>query len=152
MLNNLCETFSSFSLITREDKTHNKPFPSTNKIHMERAQHLTECDQIFVLTPVFTERKLICWMKSLKLLHSKHNNNNNNNYKHSDAWIYLPPYTLDVLKIVEYKFSCDMEAHVEVTTSLMFDCNTFKDKRHLLIFVAITLPSKELQFCNIFMQ
>ena len=36
-----------------------------------------------------------------------------------------------------------MEAHVEVT-SLMFDCNTFKDKRHLLILVAITLPSKEL--------
>ena len=32
-----------------------------------------------------------------------------------------------------------MEAHVEVTTSLMFDCNTFKDKRHLLILVAITL-------------
>ena len=29
-------------------------------------------------------------------------------------------------------------------TSLMFDCNTFKDKRHLLILVAITLPSKEL--------
>ena len=37
-----------------------------------------------------------------------------------------------------------MEAHVEVTTSLMFDCNTFKDKRHLLTLVAITLPSKEL--------
>ena len=47
--------------------------------------------------------------------------------KHSDACIYLPPYKLDVLKIVEYKFSCEMEAHVEVT-SLMFDCNTFKDK------------------------
>ena len=30
----------------------------------------------------------------------------------------------------------------------MFDCNTFKDKRHLLMLVAITLPSKELQFCN----
>ena len=45
-----------------------------------------------------------------------------------------------------------MEAHVEVTTSLMFDCNTFKDKRHLLILVAITLPSKELQFCNFIMQ
>ena len=27
-------------------------------------------------------------------------------------------------------------------------CNTFRDKRHLLILVAITLPSKELQFCN----
>ena len=40
--------------------------------------------------------------------------------KHSDACIYLPPYKLDVLKIVEYKFSCEMEAHVEVTTSLMF--------------------------------
>ena len=26
---------------------------------------------------------------------------------------------------------------MEVTTSLMFDCNTFKDKRHLLILVAI---------------
>ena len=26
-----------------------------------------------------------------------------------------------------------MEAHVEVT-SLMFDCNTFKDKRHLIHF------------------
>ena len=72
--------------------------------------------------------------------------------KHSDACIYLPPYKLDVLKIVEYKFSCEMEAHVEVTTSLMFDCNTFKDKRHLLILVAITLPSKELQFCNFIMQ
>ena len=24
----------------------------------------------------------------------------------------------------------------------MFDCNTFKHKRHLLILVAITLPSK----------
>ena len=68
--------------------------------------------------------------------------------KHSDACIYLPPYKLDVLKIVEYKFSCEMEAHVEVTTSLMFDCNTFKDKRHLLILMTITLPSKELQFCN----
>ena len=62
--------------------------------------------------------------------------------KHSDACIYLPPYKLDVLKIVEYKFSCEIEAHVEVTTSLMFDCNTFKHKRHLLILVAITLPSK----------
>ena len=77
--------------------------------------------------------------------------------KHSDACI----------QIVEYKFSCEMEAHVEVTTSLMFDCNIFKDKRDLLILVAITLPSKsyssatllcsrslmtelskELQFCN----
>ena len=28
----------------------------------------------------------------------------------------------------------------------MFDCNTFKDKRHLLILVAITLPSKELYY------
>ena len=72
--------------------------------------------------------------------------------KHSDACIYLPPYKLDVLKIVEYKFSCEMEAHVEVTTSLMFDCNTFKDKRHLLTLVAVTLPSKELQFCNFIMQ
>ena len=69
--------------------------------------------------------------------------------KHSDACIYLPPYKLDVLKI---KFSCEMEAHVEVTTSLMFDCNTFKDKRHLLTLVAITLLSKELQFCNFIMQ
>ena len=68
--------------------------------------------------------------------------------KHSDECIYLPPYKLDVLKTVEYKFSCELEAHVEVTTSLMFDCNTFKDKMHLLILVAITLPSKELQFCN----
>ena len=74
------------------------------------------------------------------------------NNKHSDACIYLPPYKLDVLKIVEYKFSCEMEAHVEVTTSLMFDYNTSKDKRHLLILVAITLPSKELQFCNFIMQ
>ena len=72
--------------------------------------------------------------------------------KHSDACIYLLPNKLDVLKIVEYKFLCEMEAHVEVTTSLMFDCNTFKDKRHLLILVAITLPSKELQFCNFIMQ
>ena len=71
--------------------------------------------------------------------------------KHSDACIYLPPYKLDVLKIVEYKFSCEMEAHVEVT-SLMFDCNTFKDKMHLLILVAITLPSKEVQFCHFIMQ
>ena len=37
--------------------------------------------------------------------------------KHSGACNYLPPYKLDVLKIVEYKFSCEMEAHVEVTTS-----------------------------------
>ena len=72
--------------------------------------------------------------------------------KHSDACIYLPSYKLDVLKIVEYKFSCEMEAHVEATTSLMFDCNTFKDKRHLLTLVATTLPSKELQFCNFIMQ
>ena len=72
--------------------------------------------------------------------------------KDSDACIYLQPYKLDVLKIVEYKFSCEMEAHVEVTTSLMFDCNTFKDKRHLLILVAITLSSKQLQFCNFIMQ
>ena len=46
---------------------------------------------------------------------------------------------------MEYKFSREMEAHVEVTTSLMLDCNTFKDKRHLLTLVAITLPSKELR-------
>ena len=26
----------------------------------------------------------------------------------------------------------------------MFDCNTFKDNRHLLSLVAITLPPKEL--------
>ena len=70
------------------------------------------------------------------------------NNKHSDACIYLPPYKLDVLKRVEYKFSCEMEAHVEVTTSLMFNCNTSKDKRQLLILVAITQLSKELQFCN----
>ena len=62
--------------------------------------------------------------------------------KHSNACIYLPPYKLDVLKIVEYKFSCEMEAHVEVTKSFMFDCNTFKDKRHLLTLVAITLHPK----------
>ena len=31
----------------------------------------------------------------------------------------------------------------------MFDCNAFKDKRHLLILVAITLPSEELQFYNL---
>ena len=68
--------------------------------------------------------------------------------KHSDACIYLPPYKLDVLKIVEYKFSCEMAAHVEVTTSLMFDCNTFKDKRHLLILVAITQLSNVQQVCN----
>ena len=28
----------------------------------------------------------------------------------------------------------------------MFDCNTFKDKRHLLILVAISLPSRELYY------
>ena len=27
--------------------------------------------------------------------------------KHSDACNYLPPYKLDVLKVVEYKFSCE---------------------------------------------
>ena len=27
----------------------------------------------------------------------------------------------------------------------MFDCSTFKDKRHLIILVAITLSCKELQ-------
>ena len=27
----------------------------------------------------------------------------------------------------------------------MFDCNTFKDKRHFLLLVAIILPFKELQ-------
>ena len=80
---------------------------------------------------------------------NKHHKRETN--KHSDACIYLPAYKLDVLKIVEYKFSCEMEAHVEVT-SLMFDCNTFKDKRHLLILVAITLPSKELQFYHFIMQ
>ena len=37
--------------------------------------------------------------------------------KHSDACNYLLPYKFDVLKIVEYKFSCEMEAHVQVTTS-----------------------------------
>ena len=36
---------------------------------------------------------------------------------HSYACNYLPPYKLDVLKIVEYRFSCEMEAHVEVTIS-----------------------------------
>ena len=45
-----------------------------------------------------------------------------------------------------------MEAHVEMATSLIFDLNTFKDKRHLLTLVAITLLSKELQFCNFIMQ
>ena len=81
----------------------------------------------------------------------KYKKNKTKKNKHSDACIYLPQYKLDVLKIVEYKFSCEMEAHVEVT-SLMFDCNTFKDKRHLLTLVAITLPPKELQFCNFIMQ
>ena len=42
---------------------------------------------------------------------------------------------------MEYKFSCEMEAHVEVKTSLMFDCNTFKDKRHLLTLVATSYYS-----------
>ena len=30
----------------------------------------------------------------------------------------------------------------------MFDCNTFKDKRHLVILVAITVKYKKLQFRN----
>ena len=30
----------------------------------------------------------------------------------------------------------------------MFDCNAIKDKRHLVILVAITLKCKELQFRN----
>ena len=41
--------------------------------------------------------------------------------KHSDACIYLPPYKLDVLKIVESKFSSEMEAHVEVTSKRHFN-------------------------------
>ena len=47
--------------------------------------------------------------------------------------------------MVEYKLSCEMEAHVEVTTSKrhLFDCSTFKDKRHLLILVAMTEPCKK---------
>ena len=89
-------------------------------------------------------RTVKCYRRVLELIQIQN--------KHSDACIYLPPYKLDVLKIVEYKFSCEMEAHVEVTTSLMLDCNTFKDKRHLLTLVAIILPSKELQFCNFIMQ
>ena len=40
--------------------------------------------------------------------------------KHSDACNYLPPYKLDVLNIVEYRFSCEMEAHVEVTISTRY--------------------------------
>ena len=92
--------------------------------------------------------------------------------KHSHACNYLPPYKFDVLKIVQYSFSCEMEANVEVTISKRATVlqlyyvvdhpkvgeglmskklpigNTFRDKRHLLILVAITLLSKELQFCN----
>ena len=38
--------------------------------------------------------------------------------KHSDTCIYLPPYKLDVLKIVKY---------------ILAICNTFSDNRQLLI-------------------
>ena len=96
----------------------------------------------YIFYKVFTHITTVFIMLSLPLISNKH----------SDACNYLPPYKLDVLKRVEYKFSCEIEAHVEVTTSLMFDCNTFKDKRHLLILVAITLPSKELQSCNFIIQ
>ena len=114
-----------------------------NKIHPSRS----ESDVLWMLqnevcNPFYHFR----WVSGDIKRGIKYKNNN-----HSDACIYLPPYKLDVLKIVEYKFSCEMEAHVEVT-SLMFDCNAFKDKRHLLILVAITLPSKELQFCHFIMQ
>ena len=101
---------------------------------------LTECDKCFF--KLFYLHKF-CYIYIISLTFTSNSNN-----KHSDACIYLPPYKLDALKIVEYKFSCEMETHVEVTSSLMFDCNTFKDKRHLLILVAITQLSKELQFCN----
>ena len=37
--------------------------------------------------------------------------------KHYDACNYLLSYKLDVLKIVEYTFSREMEAHEEVTIS-----------------------------------
>ena len=37
--------------------------------------------------------------------------------KHSDKCNYLLLYKLDVLKIVEYRFSCEMEEHVQVTIS-----------------------------------
>ena len=49
--------------------------------------------------------------------------------KHSDACNYLLPYKLDVLKIVEYRFSCEMEAHVEVTIS----------KRHFNVCVPMSI-------------
>ena len=45
------------------------------------------------------------------------NSHTKNKNKHTDACNYLPPYKLGILKTVEYKFSCEMEAHVEVTTS-----------------------------------
>ena len=48
-----------------------------DKMYSERAQCLTQCDQIFLMTAVFRETKFICWRKSLKLFHSEHNSNNN---------------------------------------------------------------------------
>ena len=49
--------------------------------------------------------------------------------KHSDTCNYLPPYKLDVLMIVEYRFSCEMEAHIEVTIS----------KRHFNVCVPMSI-------------
>ena len=40
------------------------------------------------------------------------NTRHNTDNQHSGACNYLPPYTLDLLKIVEYIFSCEMEEHV----------------------------------------
>ena len=37
--------------------------------------------------------------------------------KHSDTCNYLRLYKLDVLKIVEYRFSCEIEGHVDVIIS-----------------------------------
>ena len=117
---------------------------STNHEQSRPPSQSSQHSQPKSATCTLTDKQTFFFILLFKLFFSKN--------KHSDACIYLPLYKLDVPKIVEYKFSCEMEAHVEVTTSLMLDCNTFKDKRHLLTLVAITLPSKELQFCNFIMQ
>ena len=67
-------------------------------------------------------------MKLIKIKIKYYRDEMNKN-KHSDACNYLAPYKLDVLKIVEYRFSCEMEAHVEVTIS----------KRHFNVCILMSI-------------
>ena len=75
-------TFTLYSLHTRLSR-------------MLKVLHLSKYKSVYI-SPIIGATGLESWYQPIES-------------KHSDECNYLPPYKLDVLKIVEYRFSCEME-------------------------------------------